>query len=225
MAWYSTWGSFGSWPCSALLQHLEFYLLCRNLNKINPSAHTSPLKLSSLVTWKEVSCPGQHWEHKLWPPCWITHWQPRTEDPHLFLWLEQWGSFNQAVAVNDRRREDAPAEGRWRGRQFLEMITDSFPCLSCLWKEDRAPLFLNPPLLQHNCVTTADPSGLQLLPEALISPSLITVAPCSFTFPPVLLQIHFTLSVNNFLGSSVLSLNFSLSAQHSALLWNWGFHL
>lgn len=88
------------------------------------------------------------------------------------------------------------------------------------------PLFSSTPHRSNTIVSQLlTHQACQLLPEALISPSLIAVAPCSFTFPPLLLQIHFTLSVNNFLGSSVLSLNSSLSTQHSALLWNRGFHL
>lgn len=53
----------------------------------------------------------------------------------LCLSLGQWKSLIRPWPANEERWVDSRAEGRQRGRQFLEMITDSFPCLSCLWKE------------------------------------------------------------------------------------------
>lgn len=43
--------------------------------------------------------------------------------------------FNQARILNEWRPRVCWRE-KEEGRQFLEMITDSFPCLSCLWKRE-----------------------------------------------------------------------------------------
>lgn len=43
--------------------------------------------------------------------------------------------FNQARILNEWRPRVCWREEE-EGRQFLEMITDSFPCLSCLWKRE-----------------------------------------------------------------------------------------
>lgn len=156
----------------------------------------------------------------------------------LCLSLGQWKSLIRPWPANERRRVDGPGEERRRGRQFLEMITDSFPCLSCLWKEKERPPHTHTPTPSPpphrsptHCITTTEPlhhhHHQQHPSKALIGPSLITLAPYSFTFAPVLWQICFTLSINNFLLSSILSLNFSFcpSFLRSALLWNWGSHL
>lgn len=57
--------------------------------------------------------------------------------------------FNQARIPNEWRLRvcRGPEED---GRQFLEMITDSFPCLSCLWKREREK---DPRLLPHRPFT------------------------------------------------------------------------
>lgn len=137
-------------------------------------------------------------------------WQQWIEDP-LCLSLGQWKSLIRPWPANERRLVDGPGEEKQRGRQFLEMITDSFPCLSCLWKEKERPPCppppKGPPLIVSQPLTP--PLHRQHPSKALIGPSLITLAPCSFTFAPVLWQICFTLSINDFLRSSVLSLHFS----------------
>lgn len=146
----------------------------------------------------------------------------------LRLSLGQRESLIRLCPANERRQVHGLGDERRRGRQFLEMITDSFPCLSCLWKDERdppTPASLHPHRAYAYCVTTADPPRHQPPSEAHIGLFLITLALCSFTFSPVLWQIRFTLSINNFLRSSVLSLNFSFSFCCSALLWNWGSHL
>lgn len=47
--------------------------------------------------------------------------------------------FNQARILNEWRPRVCRREEE-KGRQFLEMITDSFPCLSCAFERERPPL-------------------------------------------------------------------------------------
>lgn len=86
------------------------------------------------------------------------------------------------------------------------MITDSFPCLFCLWKEKETPCL--PPLwvlhlLWHNR-------------WPLIGP--FHFCSCSFTFSLLLWQICFTLSINYFLHSYILfSISFTVPLSKALL--------
>lgn len=147
----------------------------------------------------------------------------------LCLPVGQWNSLIGPLATNERRRVDGPGDGgggaRPRERQILEMITDSFPRLSCFWKEKEPLCFtlIAPSLIVPRPLSpSADSTHVR---PPLVRP-VITLAPCSFTLAPVLWQICFTFSINYFLCCSVLSSrpSFFPSFLPSALLWFGGSH-
>lgn len=146
------------------------------------------------------------------------------------LSLGQWKSLIRPWPANERRWVDGPGEEAKRkaisGNDYRLISLFILPL-----KRERetpppsttppGPPFIVSQPLTPPCPRRHHPS------QALIGPSLITLAPCSFTFTPVLSQICFTLSINNVIRSAVLSLHFSFcpSFLRSALLWNRGSHL
>lgn len=115
-----------------------------------------------------------------------------------------------------------PRERRQKGRQFLEMITDSFPCLSCLWKEKERPPALHPHRSSTHCVTAPTwlPShpttSTHLNPSLVVRQSLLLHAlslllPCFGRFVSVFQQTIFFVLLSFLTISRVLPLSCTLN--------------
>lgn len=94
--------------------------------------------------------------------------------------------FNQARILNEWRPRVCWREEK-EGRQFLEMITDSFPCLSCLWKRETptppTPLALHSTPPPHELLQDL---SLPLLYFSMIVAPLLNIWPTRSSLPLLL---------------------------------------